>query len=118
MWDLPCFEITICVLTCTISVCLQLKGDEERFHKDQDEFKVAHSKSWEVDIEEKRRFLKTLPDKEAFETAIKARRTSEFAQLQVRLGPGLYEYSARSSHYPDLLAARVCTVSLWESWRA
>ncbi|EIE20453.1 hypothetical protein COCSUDRAFT_30620 [Coccomyxa subellipsoidea C-169] len=60
----------------------KLKGDEERFHKDQDEFKVAHSKSWEVDIEEKRRFLKTLPDKEAFETAIKARRTSEFAQLQ------------------------------------
>lgn len=45
---------------------------------------MAHSKSWEVDIEEKRRFLKTLPDKEAFETAIKARRTSEFAQLQAR----------------------------------
>ena len=60
----------------------QLKADEERFHREQEEFKVAHAKSWEVDIEEKRRFLKMLPDKEVFQTTIKTRRTSEFAQLQ------------------------------------
>ncbi|KAK9917232.1 hypothetical protein WJX75_002153 [Coccomyxa subellipsoidea] len=60
----------------------KLKADEERFHREQEEFKVAHSKSWEVDIEEKRRFMKTLPDKEAFQSTIKARRISEFAQLQ------------------------------------
>lgn len=44
---------------------------------------MAHRKSWEVDIEEKRRFLKTLPDKEGFESIIRTRRTAEFAALQV-----------------------------------
>lgn len=72
------------MLTRIILVGVQLKADEERFHREQEEFKVAHSKSWEVDIEEKRRFMKTLPDKEAFQSTIKARRTSEFAQLQAR----------------------------------
>lgn len=61
----------------------QLEADEARFHKEQEEFRVAHRKSWEVDIEEKRRFLKTLPDKEVFESIIRTRRTAEFAALQV-----------------------------------
>ncbi len=61
----------------------QLEADEARFHKEQEEFRVAHRKSWEVDIEEKRRFLKTLPDKEVFESIIRTRRTTEFAALQV-----------------------------------
>ncbi|CAL8465076.1 g4611 [Coccomyxa elongata] len=61
----------------------KLEADEARFHKEQEEFRVAHRKSWEVDIEEKRRFLKTLPDKEVFESIIRTRRTTEFAALQV-----------------------------------
>lgn len=38
----------------------------------------------QVDVEEKRRFLKMAEDKEVFEAAIKQRRAAEFAALQVR----------------------------------
>lgn len=45
---------------------------------------MAHRQSWEVDVEEKRRFVKMLAEKEIFETTIKNRRAADFAQLQAR----------------------------------
>ncbi len=62
---------------------VQLKADEAQFYKEQEEYKQKHRMSWEVDIEEKRRLTKMLADKETFENAIKERRATEFAALQV-----------------------------------
>lgn len=62
---------------------MQLKEDEAQFYREQEEFKQRHAKSWEVDIEEKRRLQKMLPDKEYFQNLIMERRATEFAALKV-----------------------------------
>ena len=63
---------------------MQLEEDRAKFIRDQEEFKRAHRASWEVDVQEKQRFLKMAEDKGAFEDAIKSRRATDFAALQVR----------------------------------
>lgn len=65
---------------------MQVEADKTKFIADQAEFKRQHRASWEVDVQEKQRFLKMADDKAAFEDAIKSRRAADFAALQVR-GP-------------------------------
>ena len=60
-----------------------MEADKAKFLKDQEDFKKAHRASWEVDVQEKQRFLKMVEDKEAFEESVKSRRAAEFAALQV-----------------------------------
>ena len=61
----------------------QLEEDKAKFISDQAEFKRSHRAAWEVDVQEKQRFLKMAEDKAAFEEAIRSRRAADFAALQV-----------------------------------
>ena len=60
-----------------------MEADKAKFISGQAEFKRQHRASWEVDVQEKQRFLKMAEDKAAFEDAIKSRRAADFAALQV-----------------------------------
>ena len=85
----------------------QVRDDEAAFTREQAEFRSTHRRSWEVDVEEKRRFAKLAPDRDAFVAAIRQRRAAEFAALQVGTGGGAACYRPQEEAPPSLGLARV-----------